>query len=67
MSDDVVTELLVPCPRCGEAHKVQVKDARENARVTLPCGTVIGSAGILNRLRIKEEAIRRMKEHLHQL
>jgi len=65
--EEIVKEILVPCPGCGKIHKVDVVTARENARITMPCGIVIGSAGIMRRVMDAEERARELQSHLHKL
>jgi hypothetical protein len=64
---DVLEEILVPCPNCRKVHKVSVKEAREKPRVTVDCGAVIGSAGILRRADEMEERIDKLKSTLYKL
>ncbi len=59
--------VLVPCPCCRKVHKVSVKEARENPRVTVECGAVIGSAGVLRRADEMEERIKKLKGTLYKL
>jgi hypothetical protein len=67
MPEEELEEVLVPCPNCRKVHKVSVKEARENPRVTVECGAVIGSAGVLRRADEMEERIRKLRSTLHQL
>jgi hypothetical protein len=67
MPEDELKEVLVPCPGCRKAHKVSVKEARDKPRLTLDCGVVIGSAGVLRRADEMEERIRKFKSTLHKL
>ncbi|HEY3274950.1 MAG TPA: hypothetical protein VGJ92_14355 [Methanocella sp.] len=67
MPEEELKEVLVACPGCRKVHKVSVKEARDNPRVTLDCGTVIGSIGVLRRADEMEERIRKFKSTLHKL
>ncbi len=67
MPEDELKEVLVPCPCCRKVHKISVKEAREKPRVTVDCGAVIGSAGVLRRADEMEERIRKFKSTLHKL
>jgi hypothetical protein len=67
MPEDEVKEVLVPCPNCRKVHKVSVKEARDKPRVTVECGAVIGSMGVLRRADEMEERIKKFKSTLHQL
>ncbi len=67
MPEDELKEVLVPCPHCRKVHKVSVKEAREKSCVTVDCGAVIGSAGVLRRADETEERIKKFKSTLHQL
>jgi len=64
---DEMEEVLVPCPNCRKVHKVSVKEARAKPRVTVECGAVIGSAGVLRRADEMEERIKKYKSTLHKL
>lgn len=65
--EEIVKEIPMPCPACGKIHKVPVKEAREKAHVTLPCGAVIGSAGVLRKAMDAEEKARDLQSRLHKL
>ena len=69
MSDpeEIVKEMAVPCPCCGKIHKVAVKDAREHAHLTMPCGAVIGSAGVLRRIMDAEERAKDLQGKIYKL
>ena len=67
MPEDELKEVLVPCPCCRKVHKISVKEARDKPRVTVDCGAVIGSAGVLRRADEMEERIRKFKSTLHKL
>lgn len=62
-----IEEILVPCPGCGKVHKVAVREAKEKPHVTLPCGVVIGSAGVLRRIMDAEERAKDLQSRLHTL
>jgi hypothetical protein len=64
---DEMQEVLVPCPNCRKVHKVSVKEARASPRVTVECGAVIGSAGVLRRAEEMEERVRKYTGTLHKL
>ena len=55
MVEELIKEILVPCPCCGQLHKVVAKDARESSNIKMPCGAVIGSAGVMRRILDAEE------------
>ena len=67
MPEDELKEVLVPCPNCRKVHKVSVKDAREKPCVTVECGAVIGSAGVLRRAEDTKERVKKFQGTLHQL
>ena len=67
MPEDELKEVLVPCPCCRKVHKISVKEARDKPRITVDCGAVIGSAGVLRRADEMEERIRKFKSTLHKL
>ncbi|CAJ35646.1 hypothetical protein [Methanocella arvoryzae] len=62
-----IEEVLVPCPMCGKIHKVSARDAREHEHVTLPCGAVIGSVGVLRRISDAEERAKSLQSKLYKL
>jgi hypothetical protein len=64
---DELEEVMVPCPNCRKVHKVSVKEARAKPRVTVECGAVIGSTGVLRRADEMEERIKKYKSTLHKL
>ena len=63
MSDIV----FVPCPKCGKVHKVSLREAQEKPRLTVDCGAVIGSAGVLKRAEKMHKRIREFQGTLHKL
>ena len=67
MPENELEEVLVPCPKCRKVHKVSVKEAREKPRVTVDCGAVIGSAGVLRRADEMEERVKKFKSTLYKL
>jgi hypothetical protein len=62
-----IVEVLVPCPKCGKIHKVSAQEAKENQHVTMPCGAIIGSAGVLRRVMDAEERAKDIQSRLHKL
>ncbi len=62
-----IEEVLVPCPKCGQIHKVSARSAKESEHVTLPCGAVIGSIGVLRRVADAEERAKSLQSKLHKL
>lgn len=60
-------EIIVPCPCCGKAHKVRVKDIRENKMVKVDCGATLGSAGLQRRLDVINNKIKNFQGGLHKL
>jgi hypothetical protein len=62
-----IEEVLVPCPRCGKIHKISAREARENDRVTMPCGAVIGSVGVLRRIEDAEERAKNLQSRIYKL
>lgn len=60
-------EIIVPCPSCGKAHRVRVKDIKEKDIVTVECGAALGSAGLQRRLDIVNEKIKKLQGSLHKL
>ncbi|MCD1294056.1 hypothetical protein CUJ83_03480 [Methanocella sp. CWC-04] len=64
---DRLKEILVPCPGCGNIHKVPVKDVLENAHIKMPCGAVIGSAGLMRRIKDAEEKAKDPKPRIYRL
>lgn len=60
-------EIVVPCPCCGKAHTVRVKDIKEKKTVTVDCGAALGSAGLQRRLDIVNEKIKKLQSGLHKL
>ena len=62
-----IEEVLVPCPKCGKLHKVSAQDAKEHERVSMPCGAVIGSIGVLRRISDAEERAKSLQSKLHKL
>ena len=67
MPEEEIEEVLVPCPCCRKVHKVSVREARENPRVTVDCGAVIGSAGVLRRADEMAERVKKFRGTLHKL
>lgn len=67
MPQEEIEEVLVPCPSCRKVHRVSVKEARENPRVTVECGAMIGSAGVLRRAEEAEERARQFRDTLYKL
>ncbi|OPY26761.1 MAG: hypothetical protein A4E28_02338 [Methanocella sp. PtaU1.Bin125] len=65
--NDELKEVMVPCPNCRKVHKVSVKDARAKSCVTVDCGAVIGSAGVLRRADEMQERVKKFKSTLHHL
>ena len=65
--EEVVKEIVVPCPCCGKIHKVSVKDAKENAHITMPCGAIIGSVGVLRRVMDAEERAKDLQSKIYKL
>ncbi len=63
---DELEEVLVPCPNCRKVHKVSVKEARAKPSVTVECGAVIGSAGVLRRADEMEDRIKKFKSTLYK-
>jgi hypothetical protein len=62
-----IEEVLVPCPKCGKIHKVSAQEAKESEHVTMPCGAVIGSVGVLRRINDAEERAKSLQSRLHKL
>ncbi|HTY89934.1 MAG TPA: hypothetical protein VMC84_02040 [Methanocella sp.] len=60
-------EIVVPCPCCGKAHKVRVKDIKENKTVKVECGATLGSVGLQHRLDIVNKKIKDFQGGLHKL
>lgn len=60
-------EVPVLCPNCRRVHYVPVEEAKRNAHITLPCGVIIGSLGVLNRLNHLEEKARKFQNTLYKL
>ncbi len=60
-------EIVVPCPCCGKAHTVRVKDIKEKKTVTVDCGAALGSAGLQRRLDMVNEKIKKLQGSLHKL
>ena len=67
MPEDELEDVLVPCPKCRKVHRVSLKEARKKPRVTVDCGAVIGSAGVLRRAADAEERIKKFQGTLHRL
>jgi len=67
MPEEEIEEVLVPCPCCRKVHRVSVKEAREHPRVTVDCGAVIGSAGVLRRADEMAERVKQFRSTLHKL
>ena len=66
MSDEP-EEITVPCPCCGKAHTVRVKDIKENKIVKVDCGATLGSAGLQRRLDMVNKKIKNFQGTLHKL
>lgn len=62
-----IEEVLVPCPKCGKVHKVSALEAKEREHITMPCGAVIGSIGVLRRITDAEERAKSLQSKLHKL
>ncbi len=60
-------EIVVPCPSCGKAHTVRVKDIKEKKTVKVDCGATLGSAGLQRRLDLVNEKIKKFQSGLHKL
>ncbi len=60
-------EIVVPCPCCGKAHTVRVKDIKENKTVKVECGATLGSVGLQRRLDIINKKIENLQGSLHKL
>jgi transposase-like protein len=60
-------EIVVPCPFCGKAHNVKVKDIREKKFVTVDCGATLGTTGLQRRLDMVSEKIKKFQGGLHKL
>ncbi|HMK46103.1 MAG TPA: hypothetical protein VK436_05710 [Methanocella sp.] len=67
MAEELINEILVPCPCCGRLHKVAAKDARESAQIMMPCGAIIGSAGIVRRILDAEERAKALQGRIYRL
>ncbi len=67
MPEEELEEVMVPCPNCRKVHRVSVKEARANPRVTMECGAVVGSAGVLRRAQDREERIKQLRSTLYKL
>ncbi len=65
--EEISDIVFVPCPKCGKVHKVSLRDAREKSRVTVDCGAVIGSAGVLKRAEMMRERVKEFQGTLHKL
>ncbi len=64
---DELEEVLVPCPNCCKVHRVSVEEARKKPTITVDCGAVIGSAGVLRRADEMGERIKKFKSTLYKL
>jgi phage/plasmid primase-like uncharacterized protein len=60
-------EITVPCPCCGKAHNIRVKDIKENRFVKVECGATLGSAGLQRKLNMVNEKIKKFQGELHKL
>jgi hypothetical protein len=60
-------EITVPCPCCGKAHNVKVKDIKEKKFVQVDCGATLGSAGLQRRLEMVNKKIQKFQGGLHKL
>jgi lysyl-tRNA synthetase class I len=60
-------EITVPCPCCGKAHTVRVRDIKENKFVKVDCGATLGSTGLQRRLDIVNSKIKKFQGGLHRL
>lgn len=67
MPEEDIKVIPVPCPKCGKVHMIPVKEAKENPHVTVPCGAIIGSTGVLRRLEEMENRVKDFKSQLHKL
>jgi hypothetical protein len=60
-------DIVVPCPYCRKAHKVLVKDIRENKSVKVECGATLGCVGLQRRLDVVNEKVKKFQGSLHKL
>ena len=62
-----INDVIVPCPSCRKLHRVSVKEIKENKEVTMPCGAILGSVGLMRRVEAAEEKAKEFKGKIYKL